>query len=778
VKSRASAWLIAALLITGVAAGLIFASRHPDHTATIVGGIVALPALALAVGQILTMRRDPSLDEVADNLATAVEQRWREEAKDRRIAAPSTIHISWQRGSRDQSHVSAIADINKAPALPEVAHRRALDDDLLKELDTLYRESDSGKIVIVGMPGAGKTGILIQMLLQALKYRKELPGPLRSSAPVPIFLTLSDWLPNTKKDGHNDVKHLIDWASRAIRDDFTPVFTAAGHSLYRTLLEQGRIALFLDGLEEMPEEHWKSLAEAVTACRHLRIALTARPRAARQARVLDSDRIRLEPVDPEEAGDYLARACKNDLHPELWRNLADFMRANEDSVAAQVLSTPLMLSLALDSYDRGGADPTDLSESRKFADRRSMESFLLEQIIPLAYGSPHVERRGLHADDARNYLSTIARKMDESRDLRWWRVRRWCPWLPPTCIAFVFLIAFGAGMGCLSHASVGLAIGLPSAFVAALVAGGTARSGMRRGTDEISGWRPRLVVALAIGGLFGTCLGLIHKVEVGAIGSGIGTVALGCVLGAFGGGILGVLALHDGPLTARPKKITLRDLAFGMPTGVATGAAFALVLSSSVAVPVALIAGTGFSLGAAWSRPLDRPGEGATPYGSFRRDLEGGLLMGLVIGLTATALITIVVSERHDLLTSLLIAVPLSFAFSVLLAAAASQSGALVLVTLYLRLTSSFGAESNTGDSYPHALLWIKGVEGSRALEPGQCAAGFLEDARSRLILRSAGTHYQFRHARLQDLLRGIPWSDESEELEAYMHWDDLAMKP
>ena len=54
---------------------------------------------------------------------------------------------------------------------------------------------------------------------------------------------------------------------------------------------------------------------------------------------------------------------------------------------------PLMLSLALESYDRDGADPVDLSKQEEFADRQSMESYLLEQIIPLAYGPQHVERR-------------------------------------------------------------------------------------------------------------------------------------------------------------------------------------------------------------------------------------------------------------------------------------------------------------------------------------------------------------------------------------------------
>lgn len=773
-KSRSSAWLVAALLIAVVAAALILVSDHPDRTATIIGGIVALPALALAIGQIFTAWHGPRLEEVADDLAVAVEQHWKKEAKDRKIGTPSTIHITWLRSTRDQSRLPPIADVNKALPLPEALSRRALDDGLLRQLDALYRKSDSGKIVVVGMPGAGKTGVLIQMLLQALRYRKELPDDLRSSAPVPIFLTLSDWLPNMEPDGRNDAEHLISWASRAIRDDFSPVFTTAGHSLYRTLLERGRIALFLDGLEEMPEEHWDSLAEAAADAHDLRILLTARPRAARDTKIPGSDRIRLEPVDPREAGDYLIRACNKVLHPGLWRELAGFLRANPDSVAATVLSTPLMLSLALESYDRDGVDPRDLSKPDEFADRRSMETFLLEQIIPLAYGPQHVERRGLNADDAVRYLSTIARRMGASRDLRWWRVRQWCPWLPPACIAFLFLIGLGVSMACLSQPSVGLAFGLPSAFVAALIAGGTVRFGMRRGADEISGWKPRLAVALAIGGLFGTCLGVIHKVEDGTIGSGTWTIALGCGLGALGGGVLGMLALHDGPLTARPKAITLRDFVFGVPTGLATGAIFALVLGGSAAVPVALIAGTGFSVGAAWSRPLDRPDEGATPYGSFRRDVEGGLLMGLIIGLTAIALVTIVVSERHGLLTSLLIAGALSLPFSLLLAASSCQSGALMLVGLYLRLTSSSKTDSRYEESYPPTLLWINGAQGDRALTPGQRAAGFLEDARSRLILRSAGARYQFRHARLQDLLQGIPWSDESEELEAYLHWEDV----
>ncbi len=770
----------------GVAA--IFASRYPENAGATIGGaagVLALLGLSVQLALQWLSERRITLESTANELALAVEKRWREEAKRRKIGTPSTISISWRRSTRDSSDVRAIADIHRPLELPPTRSRHLLDDALIKELDTLYRKSPSGKVVVIGMPGAGKTGVLIQMLLEALRYRNDLPPEQRYDAPVPVLLTLSDWVPAATPD--SDAESLIAWASRVLRDDFSPALTSAGTSVYRTLLEDRRIALFLDGLEEMPEANWDALAKAIADSSRLRVVLTARPRAALSTYVPDADRVRLEHIDTTEAGRYLVRACDKRLHPHRWERLASFMRDNPASVAAAVLTTPLMLTLALNSYDRPGTDPDELSQPELFPKRSTMEQFLVGQIIPVAYGSEHVARHGVSPRDAEIYLAELANHMGDSRDLRWWRVRRWCPWLPPALIGATFLLAVGAVAGALGGASVGFAIGAPAAVVAALIAGGTAALATRHGSDEIKGLGPRLGVSCTVGVLFGVCLGLIPQIEAGRI-SGLAAVCLGCAFGAMGGTALGFLALHDGPLVAQPKRVTPRDVLFGLPTGATTGTVYGLITHSWQGVPVGVIAGIGFMVGVAWTRPSDRPDEGATPHDAFRRDLRGGALIGSVIGLTVTTLVSILYLERHGPVTAIFAAIATSVPFAALTGAAASQSCALIVVTAYLRLLGKLsphtarrpdGLTSGRLDGepqptpYPWTFLWLRGESGNFALKPGQRAAGFLEDARSRLILRSAGTRYQFRHARLQDLLRGIPWSDDADELEAYERWDE-----
>ena len=79
------------------------------------------------------------------------------------------------------------------------------------------------------------------LLIDILKHR-----PKGTSEPVPVWLTLGSWNPDTTP--------LPDWATTTLVRDYPGLVATAygGPGTAAELIRTGRVALFLDGLDEMP----------------------------------------------------------------------------------------------------------------------------------------------------------------------------------------------------------------------------------------------------------------------------------------------------------------------------------------------------------------------------------------------------------------------------------------------------------------------------------------------------------------------------------------------
>ena len=64
--------------------------------------------------------------------------------------------------------------------------------------DEVYARLHHGRLVLIGDPGAGKTGAMILLLLEALRYRQRMPETARTDVPVPVWLTLGSWDPGVQ----------------------------------------------------------------------------------------------------------------------------------------------------------------------------------------------------------------------------------------------------------------------------------------------------------------------------------------------------------------------------------------------------------------------------------------------------------------------------------------------------------------------------------------------------------------------------------------------------
>ena len=361
-------------------------------------------------------------DAAAAWLAGETAGKWREEAASRRIVTPAPASVRWRWAdglSVPSWEMTSLAAPGTAPvAIPGLSGSgELLTTGVVTRLhDEVYGRLPHGRLVLVGGPGSGKTAAMILLMLAALDRRGTAGDAVRPLVPVPVWLTMGGWNPLSES--------LAVWVVRVLNRDY-PALRAAryGDGAAAALLRSGRLALFLDGLDEMPADLRAAAVQRLNGeGRNLRIVLTSRPDEYRltleDTSLDDGAVIELRPVRPAAAAAYLLRAQTGPARVR-WQRLADHMKANPASVLAAALDNPLALSLARDAYTAD--DPAELADSGKFPTTEAITARLIDQFLRAAYPD---ERRRAHNV---RWLSWIAARMGTSQDLRWWDIPGWVP---------------------------------------------------------------------------------------------------------------------------------------------------------------------------------------------------------------------------------------------------------------------------------------------------------------------------------------------------------------
>ena len=128
------------------------------------------------------------------------------------------------------------------------------------------------------------------------------------------------------------------------------------------MLDEGRIAVILDGLDEIPEDLRPAVLRALSQQATFRLVLLTRSAemadAAARAMLQGAAAIELQDIDPDTAAGYLTRT-QLDPPPQGWHELTSRLRQEPGSPLAQALNNPLMLTLVRDTY-RAGDDAGEL----------------------------------------------------------------------------------------------------------------------------------------------------------------------------------------------------------------------------------------------------------------------------------------------------------------------------------------------------------------------------------------------------------------------------------
>ena len=181
--SRWPLWAVAGItVIVAVVLCVVWRSGHRDSYATY--GAFAVEAVALVSGMYGWARRKSSnaadresLDRaVEEDLATAVLDQWERAAGERGLTGANPIQVTWASPSLAVAGpAEAAVNSHRFTPLPGLkpAGPARLASGHVNNLHALYGGLGSGRLIIIGAPGSGKSGAAVLLILAALRYRDQ-----------------------------------------------------------------------------------------------------------------------------------------------------------------------------------------------------------------------------------------------------------------------------------------------------------------------------------------------------------------------------------------------------------------------------------------------------------------------------------------------------------------------------------------------------------------------------------------------------------------------------
>jgi hypothetical protein len=527
----------------------------------------------------------------------------------------------------------------------------------LTDLFGVYGGLGSGRLVVLGDPGAGKSGAGIRLLRDALDHRAVVTAEDRARVPVPVLVTLHGWDPTAEP--------FIEWlAARLARDYALLRAPEYGRDAALHLIKGGHLAVILDGLDELPETLRSVALRALDEQATFRLVVLTRTEelvaAVSGAHLRGAAALELQPIDSRQAAEYLA-SCQIDPLPTPWQRLIDHLKERPDGILAQALNTPLMMTLIRDTYGPGEeVDELIDVDGHQFASAQAIEDHLLDRVLTAAY-TRHPGRpvAPYTVDQAQRWLGQLARRMNEegTRDLTWWQFPRWVPVWPRVFVtvavmsvvsAFItgslaglatrmnLLSAFGVGpltaIVCVFGKTLGYAFMLGPGLLLMSPPGGG--SPQQRGRLRWSRTDIPMILLLGIGvgmgfGLqHGLLKGLKDGLAIGLMSSFV--VGLGFILG--GGPPQQLGRLRWSRTDTRTNLLT--GFVLGVVSGVVSGLGFGLVSGLVSGLVVGFIVGIGYMLVIVVG---GRPSQQQSRLRWSRTDTPTTLLIGLVIGIVTAA---------------------------------------------------------------------------------------------------------------------------------------------
>lgn len=385
-----------------------------------------------------------TLADAAQELATEVRRRWRREEAQRRVHDPFPLPVRWKPAP---AVLTDRAENIQRLGPGETPREVDLGGDL-RTMAEVYLRIPSGRLVILGRAGSGKSILTIRLVLDLLDHLDLLDAPAPHRR-VPVIFSIGSWDPSTTA--------LRDWLiGRLLRDHpHLARRSSGGATLAAVLVDADLILPVLDGFDEIAEGLRRDALDALNATSTPLVLTSRRDEYAEVVRAAHAPLvwaggIELTDLTLEDLADYLPRttrtipsgpsaACSTRVPGSTWDAVLTELRTRQGPAPtnlAAVLTTPLMIILARTLYsETPDRDPAELLDATRFPSAKSLEEHLLAGFVPAVYRRRAPERnavgrqpRAPYADPARaerrlGYLAHHLVRLDRERqDLAWWQL--------------------------------------------------------------------------------------------------------------------------------------------------------------------------------------------------------------------------------------------------------------------------------------------------------------------------------------------------------------------
>ena len=435
-----------------------------------------------------------------------------------------------------------------------------------------YQSLSPKRLVVLGDPGAGKTVLALELVIQLLEQRR----PDRE-LPVPVLVSAAACDTNVPWDT---------WLTKYLARRFSMATHVMG-----ALVRDGRILPIVDGLDEMDLPGAPHRANALVSM--LNSYMQGRERAAvvvmcrraeYQTLTRNVDRathVEMLPLTSYEAAAYLSNEFLSEIERNSWEPVLADLHDNPKGPLASQLATPWRLTLALAVF-RAEGDPAELlpgpaaaqsdPAAAQYAQR--VDALLLGRYIP-AKVYLHGQDLGYVPQKVERWLAALAAGLDWQRrhdrsatDIhldQWWRPAG--PRIVQVAhMAVVAIIALSWAAFAVVRSQPGLAA-IGATVLPLIALAGRSPASHRLETDQLSGRLGflRLSLRFTAGLAAGLALGLTGRFADGVAGG----LALLLALGLAGGLVLEIDS-HS-PHAVGPQDVIQADRNFGLAAGLAFG---------------------------------------------------------------------------------------------------------------------------------------------------------------------------------------------------------------
>ncbi len=282
----------------------------------------------------------------------------------------------------------------------------------LKSVEDFYTNSASGRMVVLGEPGAGKTVLALTLICRLLEHRQTLDDQTRSKTPVPVRFDLTGW---------DTARGLEDWLTEALLDRFGGLTRDSA----RGLVDANLVLPVLDGLDEMDlssrqptrsRAAIRQLNKYLAGGRLLPVVVTCRRQEYAQIgeELVDAVEVVINPLSPDQIRTDMAHelAPKSDQEARAaWKHL------NKRDEVLGLLKTPWSLTLLAVYLRDGGPSSVLMRQPAEQSDAFNVRVWqaLLDKYIPARTRSS--DDTWYSPEQVRRWCTGLAANLDTDVDI-------------------------------------------------------------------------------------------------------------------------------------------------------------------------------------------------------------------------------------------------------------------------------------------------------------------------------------------------------------------------